>query len=128
MKQKGVTLIELLVVVVVIGVMASIAYPSYTSHVMKSNRSQAQANMVQMQFWAEKQLMKGGISAAATTLDSTQCPTCEIDNAFYDYKIEGKTGDELYVLTATPKGTQLGDECSALTMKGNGDTAPANCW
>ena len=39
--QKGVTLMELLVVMVIVGILAAIAYPSYRAQVMRSHRSDA---------------------------------------------------------------------------------------
>ena len=42
-RQRGVTLIELLVAVVIVGILGMIAYPSYTSHLVKSRRAQATA-------------------------------------------------------------------------------------
>ena len=43
MKQKGFSLIELMIVVSIIGVLASIAIPSYESYILRSNRSEGQS-------------------------------------------------------------------------------------
>ena len=40
--QRGMTLMELMVVIVVIGILAAIAYPGYRQQVLRTNRSQCQ--------------------------------------------------------------------------------------
>src|SRR5690242_3105801 len=42
-RTHGFTLMELMITVVIIGILATIAYPSYTQYVIRSNRSAAQS-------------------------------------------------------------------------------------
>ena len=48
-KNRGFTLIELLIVIAIIGIIGGIAYPSYQSHMIKAQRSDAQTELLKAQ-------------------------------------------------------------------------------
>ena len=47
-KTSGFTLLELIIVVAVIGILAAIAYPSYTESILKGKRAQARSALVEL--------------------------------------------------------------------------------
>lgn len=53
-KQLGVTLIELLITVVIVGILAAIAYPSYQSYVLRANRAAAQGVLLEAAQFLER--------------------------------------------------------------------------
>lgn len=46
--QNGFTIMELMIVVAIVGILASIAYPSYTEHVKKSKRADAKVELLKI--------------------------------------------------------------------------------
>lgn len=47
-RQPGFTLIELLIVLVVVGLLAGVAYPSYSNYLKRSARADARAELLRM--------------------------------------------------------------------------------
>jgi type IV pilus assembly protein PilE len=135
-KQQGVTLIELMIAVVIVGILAAIAMPSYQQYVIRANRSAVQTYMLsianrQEQFILDARQYATGdsISAIATAL-SIQPPESSV-GANYGVTVAHR-GDpanpRTYLITATPVSgsRQTGD--GALTLNELGQKTPADKW
>lgn len=117
--QRGFTLIELMIVLVIIGIVASIAYPSYTRYVQKSVRTDAHAGLMQAASELER--------CYTRTYVYSNCP---LDDPFlspeHNYEIEAEISGSGYLLTAS---TDQNDGCEkAITLSSSGERLPNDCW
>ncbi|MCG3845638.1 type IV pilin protein [Photobacterium damselae] len=128
-RQKGVTLIELLIAIVVIGVLAAIAYPSYQSHVIKAHRTQAMGDMIKIQLALEEQ-RTAGVSYANythTEIQNKLCAAC-VDKERYEYKVVSASTAS-YTIKAVPQEPLQNDpECNILYLHQTGKGQPSSCW
>ncbi len=128
--QKGVTLIEMLIVVAIIGIVTAIAYPSYQSHVLKSHRNKAMADLVMIQLNIEENKTKGIAYPSSGSLSASICSQCDNSGERYNYTITSTSTN--YSLTASKTSLQSADICSNLILKSNGETSTttdqADCW
>ena len=134
-KQRGVTLLELMIVVVVIGILAAIAYPSYTMQVQKTRRAECQGGLMELQNAMERYFTASNTYTGAVTgaggVFTNQCPT-DGGTAVYDLSVAvGLTGTT-YTLTAAPTagGPQVTDICGTMTVTNTGQKTPigGQCW
>lgn len=72
---RGFSLIELMVVVVIVGILASVAYPSYTAYVQRSKISQATANLADYRIRMERYFQDNRSYASAGTTCGAPLPT-----------------------------------------------------
>jgi type IV pilus assembly protein PilE len=138
-RQRGVTLIELLVAVVIVGILGMIAYPSYTSHLVKSRRAQATACLQEAAQYMERFYTTNlRYDQTATTSIAVSLPTtaCIQDlNGRYVLSIASVSANA-FALKATPQGAQAtaDTQCGTLglsqagtkTITGTGTVAA--CW
>lgn len=132
--QTGFTLIELLIVLVIVGVLAGIAYPSYSAYLKRSARADAKAELLRMQLSVEKQrLTRIGAAPSLPTNWITAVPVAR----HYQLSLQPQ-GAQDYTLTARPlpgssqlQDEQSGTSCNTLMLVVRGlETSyePAVCW
>lgn len=134
--MRGFTLIEMLIVVCILGILASIAYPSYMRSVQKSNRAEAKtelndaAQRFQRCYTLNGRYNLGTNCPIFTQLDGGgSYPTK--GKAFYSISLNSISATEFQVAASAIKDPQLKDTrngCNVLTLDQNGVRAPANCW
>lgn len=96
---QGFTLVELLITVVILGILAAIAYPSYTSYVAQTRRSDATINLSRIAATQEKFFTECGRYADNLGVSGTprNCATGTLDAGL---SAGGLTTDGFYAITA----------------------------
>ncbi|MCL1068263.1 type IV pilin protein [Shewanella olleyana] len=128
-KSCGFTLIEVMITVVIVGILASIAYPSYTQFVAKGARADALSGLMnianrQEQFYLDHKTFTKDMQALGMAADPYI-----VDNGYY--KIDASVGDATkYTLQATAIGTQATRDsgCAVIEITSDGIKTPAECW
>ena len=118
-KQRAFTLIELMVTVAIIGILASIAYPSYRDSVMKSRRADAQGALLAYANSMERYFT---VNNTYLTVSSTVVAPTNAGTTYYTIAISTSPAAtaSTYTINATPIGTQATDKCGTLTLTSTG--------
>lgn len=127
-KNRGFTLIEILVVLVVIGILAAIAVPAYTSQLVRGTRSATQAVMMDIANKEQHYLQSFRTYATAPSDLGVTLPQ-EV-TSFYDVTItkDDATTPPSFLITASPKaGTRQAND-GDITLNQKGDKSPSNKW
>ena len=129
-RSKGMTLIELMIAVAVVGILATIAYPSYQNQVRRSNRADAITALTAMANAQERSYLANNTYTTDTTLLGFAAGTGNSQRGFYTLTVPtGNTTTFTITATAVAGRPQAGDTaCTPLTLNSTGIKTPATCW
>lgn len=138
----GFTLIELMITVAIIGILAAIAYPSYTAYVQRAKRANGQADLLLLANAMERYYTARGTyvgadveGGAGTVVFANHSPSdADRANRYYNLSIVNAAANS-YLLQATATGSMASDaKCENFTLDGtgaktiSGSGSIAYCW
>lgn len=129
---KGLSLIELLIVVAVVGMLAAIAYPSYSSMVRSAARTEIAGILFEGAQRLEHHYSRTG------RYNDSDAMAIELPNGNALYNLHARREADSYVLTAKRRldGAMALDVCGDFELDHRGvrsnpgrvDTADKSCW
>lgn len=138
---SGFTLIELMIVVVIVGILAMVAYPSYTRYMIQARRSDGQAALLriaaaQEKFFADCNWYAGQLGTARTCGTGPSSGVLGLSAVSVDqhYQLQVNATATAFTASAIPQNSQATDaECSALGITNTGGktatgTNTSRCW
>ncbi|MDX2367718.1 MAG: type IV pilin protein [Colwellia sp.] len=130
-KNLGFSLIELLITVAIVGILAGVAYPSYTDFVTRSNRAEAQRELMRLANLQEQVFVDTRSYAANMTGLGFANATYTTETGNYAITVSAQTATT-FTLTATAKSSQATNDsaCSTITINdaGKQSGASSHCW
>lgn len=126
----GFTLIELMIVVVIVGVLAAIAYPSYQQYARESKRADAHAALLRIATLQEKNFSNRNQYATSTTTLGYAANPAISNDGYWAISIPTVTA-AAFSLSAAPAGSHADPDCPTITLTSaglRGPPGPPDCW
>lgn len=128
-KMQGVTLMELMIVVVIVGILAAVAYPNYRDFTDRAKRNEAKAILLEIAQNQERFYLQNNRYGTLAELgyDSPQVT----DSEAYSVTITDPTANNFTATAAYQLGGNEAGKCASFGIDGRGTktSAPlADCW
>lgn len=126
-QSRGFTLIEMMIVVVIVGILAAIAIPNYQQYILRSHRTAAQAEMMDIANRQKQFLLSNRAYVSKTDLEASGYELPTDLSSRYSYVITIGAGTlPSFDITFTAIGAQTDD--GDLGLSSAGVKTPPDKW
>lgn len=129
---QGVTLIELLIVVVIVGILAAVAYPNYRDHVTRAKRTEAKAALLQIATNQERHYLNN--NQYTTDLTDLGFPVTDdylTDSEAYIVNVTAADANSYAAQAVYQEGGDEDARCNTFAINATGDKTSSpntDCW
>ena len=130
--MRGVTLTELMIVVVIIGILAAIAYPNYRAYAARAKRNEAKAALLQIATNQERfYLQNNSYTQDLTALGFPTTPCFTTDTGSYTVCVPAADANDFTATAVYLNADAEAGKCATFQIDGRGakTSVPlADCW
>ncbi|MFQ5608886.1 MAG: type IV pilin protein [Woeseiaceae bacterium] len=131
-KMRGITLMELMIVVIILGVLAAVAYPNYRDFAARAKRNEAKAALLQIATQQERFYLNNN----TYTDDMTQLGFPVTDNfvtesGSYTIDVNGSDASNFNAVATYNNADNESTKCGSFNIDGRGTRTSApyvDCW
>jgi type IV pilus assembly protein PilE len=125
---RGFTLLELMIAMLIAGILAAIALPSYQQHLIRGRRAAAKSAMMDIANREQQLLIANRVYSDKTALTANGFALNSDVTSYYTWAVtaDNAATPPSFLITFTPSGAQSSD--GALTLNSQGTKLPADKW